>query len=81
MKPEQLQLKNCWEGFAAVAIPEGAPQAQREAMYQAFLAGCTTVLQLHKSCTQHTPSNVKGVMEAWQQEVDGELRRLGEAKQ
>lgn len=77
MKPEELKLQNCWEGFAAVAIPEGAPKAQRQAMYQAFLAGAVTVLQVHEAFEQHAPSNVRTGMGAWRKEVEGELERLG----
>lgn len=80
MKPEDLKLANCWEGFAAVAIPEHAPQVQRDAMYEAFLAGCVTILQLHQACKEHRPANVHQVMALWRQNVEAELERLGRLK-
>lgn len=76
MRPEQLKLANCWEGFAAAAIPESAPKVQRQAMYQAFLAGAVTVLQYHLALEEHTPTNLKSGMLAWHQAVNAELARL-----
>lgn len=81
MKPEDLKLKNCWEGFATVAIPEGASEVQRDAMYMAFLSGCSTVLQLHESLEQHAPASRRPEMQRWETEVAGELQRLGERRQ
>lgn len=76
-KPEDLKLADCWKTFADETIPAGSPPAQYRAMYLAFLAGCTTVLQVHTALLQHAPTNVTSGLQAWHKEVDGELQRIG----
>lgn len=76
MPEVKLQLKGCWDVFSTAVIPEFAPQQQRDAMYQAFLAGADTVLQVVESAQQHTPSNLRNIVKDWANQVRGEVRRI-----
>jgi hypothetical protein len=77
----ELKLKGCWQVFESAVIPEFAPQAQRDAMYQAFLAGADTVLQVMESTQQRAPSNLKQVTKVWAEQVRGEVRRIVQESQ
>lgn len=76
--PRDIKLEDCWAAYAAAAIPEHAPQLQRQAMYQAFLAGADTSGQYYAALERHAPSAVKPAMRAWTENIEGELRRLAE---
>jgi len=73
MKPEELQLENCWQGFATAAIPENAPRGQYVAMRSAFMAGVETALQYVTALKQHAPSNLDTGIAAWRKQILDEM--------
>ena len=75
-KTEPLTLKGCWEDFAKVAIPEHAPKAQHQAMYQAFLAGLDTLLQIDLSNRSITHGQSAKVLQKWREDVKAEIDRM-----
>jgi hypothetical protein len=71
-------IGKAWELFAKAAVPEHAPQAQRQAMYMAFIAGCDTIIQLEETVRDRGASHrVRTAFLAWSSFVKNELRRIG----
>ena len=74
--PSTLTLEGCWKAFELLAVPEHAPQVQREAMYQAFVAGCETVCGVYLSLDRHRPTGVKAGMRKWIEACQAEIKRM-----
>jgi hypothetical protein len=74
--PEDITIAKSWEQFAALAIPKHAPPQQRDAMYQAFLAGCATVSVLVETIQRERPSNLATFMRKWEADCKAELQKI-----
>lgn len=68
--PALESVKEYWELFAEATIPPEAGRPQRDAMYQAFLGGVFTVLEVEKI-------GRKDVFAEWRLEVQRELQKIG----
>lgn len=64
-----MELEACWAAFAKVAIPEGAPQGQHIAMRMAFLAGCSTVLELEQHSRKLPLPHQRRILDKWDTDV------------
>jgi hypothetical protein len=78
VRPEDLTLEGCWDNFAKVCIPEGAPEIQHQAMRQAFLAGCSTVLELESHSRSKPLPHQRRLLDEWDQAVQEAIK--GQAK-
>ena len=78
--PEDITIAKSWEGFAELALPKHAPPQQREAMYQAFLAGCATVAVLVETIQRERPTNLRSFMLKWEAECKAELQKIAGVK-
>lgn len=78
MKAADLTLENCWGQFSKVGIPENAPRVQHDAMYQAFLAGMTTLLGIEQATRTEPQARREELFDRWRAQVDAEVKRIAE---
>lgn len=76
MRPEDLDLEGSWATFQKMAIPEGAPAGQHHAMRMAFLAGCSTILELEEHSRKMPLPHQRRLLDKWGEDVAAAVKGL-----
>lgn len=74
MRADGLTPLGCWEQYAKMAIPEGAPKAQHDAMQQAFYSGLQTVLSIELETRADPLPHVRKLFDRWREEVAASMQ-------
>jgi hypothetical protein len=74
VRPQDITLEQSWETFESVAIPPEAPSVQRQAMRQAFLAGCSTVLEIEQHSRNLPLPHQRRILDKWDEDVQAAIK-------
>lgn len=78
MRPQDISLEGAWQTFETVAIPAEAPAVQIQAMRQAFLAGCSTVLEIEQHSRNLPLPHQRRLLDKWDEEVQAAVKGMAQ---
>lgn len=74
MRAQDITLEQSWETFEKVAIPPEAPAVQHQAMRQAFLAGCSTILEIESHSRNLPLPHQRRLLDKWDEDVQAAIK-------